>query len=422
MPVPPSYIRSVHTVIALLIVILIPGAVYAQAAVPYTVVFDSYMTAQAGAQSLVTAQHVLAAAEDRWLPLKMGEESSRPGLALGILYRAGKFIGLDIPQDHLLLVVAHEVFGHGSRFRELGDGRIRYGFDAPIPYGSGDAVTKFNGLFPISPLASLNVSAAGIEAQHVLADAITERAVPRGRLHYREAWLYFESRMAALSYTLSASPTSSEGHDIADFLDTFEEACSAPCEPLTRRYVQDRVLIVLADPLLYYSIYGFAASYVGSGNATGPMPLIPVGGGVRVLPSLGYALAPYGGELVVRSSITSDRTGWRFTNIALRAGNTGASTTWGVSARMADVLQLRGLRFGLAVDMWRQPELLAEQTSAPLHLGGGAMANTIVPLPRKFQTSWLQGIYVAAGYKTQGYVPGEQLSGGAVVRAGIALR
>src|SRR5688572_19589953 len=191
MAVPASYIRSVHTVIALLIAILIPGVVYAQAAVPYTVVFDSYMTAQAGAQSLVTAQHVLAAAEDRWLPLKMGEERSRPALALGILYRAGKFIGLDIPQDHFLLVVAHEVFGHGSRFRELGDGRIRYGFDAPIPYGSGDAVTKFNGLFPISPLASLNVSAAGIEAQHVLADAITERAVTRGRLHYREAWLYF---------------------------------------------------------------------------------------------------------------------------------------------------------------------------------------------------------------------------------------
>ncbi len=81
--------------------------------------------------------------------------------------------------------MAHEVFGHGARFRELGDGRIRYGFDAPIPYGSGDAFTKFNGRFPISPLASLNVSAAGIDAQHSLADAIAERAVARGRLHYR---------------------------------------------------------------------------------------------------------------------------------------------------------------------------------------------------------------------------------------------
>ncbi len=98
---------------------------------------------------------------------------------------------------------------------------------------------------------NLNVSAAGIEAQHALADAIAERAVARGRLHYREAWLYFESRMTAVSYILSASPTSAEGHDVADFLETFEKACTAPCSPLTRNDVQRRSLLALADPLLY---------------------------------------------------------------------------------------------------------------------------------------------------------------------------
>ncbi len=274
-----------------------PATVLAQSSVPYTVVFDSYMTPAAGAQGLLTVQHLLATAEDRWLPLKIGEERSRPALAVGILYRAGKFFALDMPQDHFLLVVAHEVFGHGARFRELGDGQIRYGFDAPIPYGSGDAFTRFNGLFPVSPLAQLNVSAAGIDAQHALADAIAERAVARGRLHYREAWLYFESRMAAVSYILSASPTSSEGHDIADFLETFEKACTAPCSPLTRNDVQRRSLLALADPLLFYSMYGLAVSYIGNGSTTGPMPLIPVGGGVRLMPSLGYALAPYGGRM-----------------------------------------------------------------------------------------------------------------------------
>src|SRR5687767_8203164 len=208
-----------------LAMLIAPCVASAQTPVPYLVVFDSYMSPAAGAEGLLTIQHWLATAEDRWLPVKIGAERSRPAFALGLLYRTGKFFALDMPQDHFFLVVAHEYFGHGARFRELGDGRLRYGFDAPIPYGSGNAVTKFNGRFPISPLAALNVSAAGIEAQHVLADAITERAVTRGRLHYREAWLYFESRLAALSYTLSASPTSSEGHDIADFLDTFQEAC-----------------------------------------------------------------------------------------------------------------------------------------------------------------------------------------------------
>jgi hypothetical protein len=407
-------------------VLFAPATLLAQSSVPHTVVFDSYMTPAAGAQGLLTMQHLLATAEDRWLPLKIGTERSRPALALGILYRSGKFLALDMPQDHFLLVVAHEVFGHGARFRELGDGRLRYGFDAPIPYGSGDAFTRFNGRFPISPLADLNVSAAGMEAQHALADAIAERAVARGRLHYREGWLYFESRLAAVSYILSASPTSSEGHDAADFLETFEKACTAPCSPLTRNYVQRRALLALVDPLLYYSMYGLAVSYIGNGNTTGPMPLIPVGGGVRLMPSLGYALAPYGAEWTLRTAFQqgqrAERRERRLTNVALRVGNTGASSAWGLSVRAADALRVRRLHVGLAADIWRQPELLADKTSDEQHLGAGVVATVIVPLPRLLRSRWSDGIQVAAGYKSQGYVPGEQLSGGGVLRVGVVLR
>ena len=400
-------------------------AAFAQTAIPYVVVFDSYMTPAAGAQDLATVQHLLASAEDRWLPLKLGDERSRRGLALGIFYRSGKFLTLDMPQDHFLLVVAHEVFGHGARFRELGDGRLRYGFDVPIPYGAGGAFTKFNGAFPISPLADMNASAAGMEAQHSLADAIAERAVERGRIHYREGWLYFEARMAAVSYILGASPTSSEGHDAASFLEKFEKACVTPCVPITRNQMQRRSLLALVDPLLYYSIYGLAVSYIGNGNTTGPMPLLPLGGGLRVMPSLGYALAPYGTEWTLRAAFQNDvkaqRRERRLTGVTLRVGDTGASSPWGIGARAADVLRVRGLRIALAVELWRQPELLADHTSDAPHVGGSAVGTVILPLPRMLRSQWSDGIQISAGYKSQGFVPGEQLSGGAVVRAGIAF-
>ncbi len=398
----------------------------AQTSVPHAVVFDSYMTPAAGAADLLALQWLAARAEDRWLPLRLGSERSRPALALGILYRSGKFLAVDVPQDHMLLVVAHEVFGHGARFRELGDGRIRYGFDAPIPYGSGDAFTSFNGRFPVSPLAHLNVSAAGIEAQHSLADAIAVRAVARGRIHYREAWLYFESRLSGMTYILSASPFSAEGHDPADFLEQFETACRAPCTPLTRRHIQRRALLALGDPLLYYAVYGVTASYIGNGEPTGPMPLIPVGKGTRVVPSLGYALAPYGEEWSVRTWFQTeereDRRTPRLTKLTVRVGNTGATATWGVSARLADVLHVKGVPIEAGVDVWRQPDLLADQTSDPLHTGAAGTATIVVPLPRFLRSTWSQGLHVTAGYKSQGFVPGEQLSGGAVFRAGLTLR
>lgn len=398
---------------------------------PHVIVFDQYMSPAAGAQGLLTVQHLLASAEDRWLPKKIGDERSRPKLALGILYRSAKFMALDVPQDHLLMVAAHEVFGHGARLRELGNGRIRYAFDAPIPYGSGNASTRFDGEFPISPLASLNVAASGIEAQHAVADAITEKAVARGRIHYREAWLYFESRITGMTYILTASPHSAAGHDVADYLDTFEDACTRPCAAPTRKYVQQRALIALADPLLYYAIYGFAASYIGAGNTTGPLPLIPIGRGIRMLPSLGFSLAPYGAEWVGRSTFhTGERgegrgkrvPGVTLTGVTLRIGNTGASTTWGVGVRAADVLRLRGLRVDATVEVWRQPELLTDKTSDPLHTGGGITGSVVVPLPRRLRTPWTDAIFVTAGYKSQGYIPGEQLSGGGFLRAGFVVR
>ena len=398
----------------------------AQTAVPYAVVFDRYMTPAAGAHDLVALQHVMATAEDRWVPHRFGTEASRPALALGILYRSGKFLALDVPQDHMLMVVAHEVFGHGARFRELGAGRIGYGFDAPIPYGSGDAFTSFNGRFPLSPLAHLTASSSGIEAQHSLADAITERAVARGRIHYREAWLYFESRLTGMTYMLTASPNSSEGHDVADFLDIFEDQCTAPCSPLTRRDVQRRALLALADPLLFYSLYGVTASYIGNGNTSGPMPLIPIGRGMRMVPALGYALAPYGAEWSVRAAFQADARAQnrrrRLTHVALRVGNTGATTTWGASARVADVVRVWTLHVGASVDAWRQPDLFADHTSEPLEMGMGATATVSVPLPAFLRSPWSDALQVTAGYKSQGYVPGEQLSGGAVLRAGITLR
>jgi len=396
----------------------------AQTSVPPAVVFDSYMSPAAGAQDLVTLQHVLATAEDRWIPLKTGSEQSRRGLALGIAYRSGKFLALDVPQDHMLMVLAHEVFGHGARFRELGDGRIGYGFDPPIPYGSGDAYTSFNGRFPVSPLSHLAVSSSGIEAQHSLADAITDRAVARGRIHYREAWLYFESRLTGMTYILTASSNSVAGHDVADWLKQFAEACTTSCTPLTRREVQDRSTLALGDPLLYYSLFAVSASYIGKGETSGPMPLIPIGDGVRILPSLGYALAPYGAEWTVRTSFQTSRASrfMKMSRVVVRVGDTGASTTWGAQARLTDVMRIKGLRIGATVDIWRQPDLFADTTADPLHTAAGGMATVMVPLPRFLRSPYSDFAQVTAGYKAQGYVPGEQLSGGVVVRAGITLR
>jgi len=258
-----------------------------------------------------------------------------------------------------------------------------------------------------------------------MADAIAENALIRGRLHYREAWLYFENRYVGMTYMLNATEHAKEGNDIADFVRSFRDACEAPaCNLIRLRDIQRGALLTLGDPMLYYALYGFASAYIAEGKISSAMPMLPVGHGVRVLPSIGFQLAPYGTERLFRTALIESRTGAaaaaRFTTATLRVGNSGSSTPWGVDVRAPSVRVFRSVRAGVTVSVWRQPPLLADDTSEPLKTGAAATATVTVPLGKFTRTEWLRA-KVTAGYKSEGFVPGEQLSGGIVIRAGLTV-
>src|SRR5579864_2935517 len=193
-----------------LLISLLP--VIAQGQQPSAVVVDREMTPTAGTIDLLTVQRVLDIFEDRFLPPKRFDETTPLRQAFGIGYRLGKLLALDIPQDHFLMVIAHEVYGHGARLREIGVPDIRYHFDPPIPYGSGGASTEFEGEV-VTRADRLAIDTGGIEAQNVLADNIGRQAVERGAISHRGAWLYLESRLDGLGYIRSVSPQSPPGHD-----------------------------------------------------------------------------------------------------------------------------------------------------------------------------------------------------------------
>jgi hypothetical protein len=93
-----------------------------------------------------------------------------------------------------------------------------------------------------------------------------------------------------------------------------------------------------------------------------------------------------------------------------------------VKAHVADALRFKGFGIGATVDVWRQPDLAAETTSSPLQTGAAALGTVTLPLPEFLQSAWSQRIHVTAGYKSWGFVPGEQYSAGVVLRAGVTIR
>jgi hypothetical protein len=385
---------------------------------PYVLVADRHMTPAAGAIDLLTIQRTVAALEDRWLPAALFDESTITRRTLGIGYRFGKWFALDLPLDYFLMVVAHEMSGHGARLREIGADSIQYGFDPPIPYGDGGAFTEFRGLVAATRADVLGIDAAGIEVQNVLADIIGRQALGAGALHHREAWQYLESRLDGLGYIRSVTDRSPPGHDVASFLEDFNAGCDPPaCDPLTAPTLKRRALLMLADPMLAYSAYGWAVSYLVRGRSSVSAPMIPLGRDLRYLPALRFEMTPYGTEWSTDHYFTRSR---RLSSLSVRVGDTGAARAWGLGVRATDIVRPARVSVEFQADVWRQPPLDAPPDAQRLATGALAAATVQVPLRRSGAAGRL-GLLVQGGYKTDGFVRGERLHAGPIVRAGLTF-
>jgi hypothetical protein len=395
------------------------GPARAQDDRPFVIVVDRDMTPAAGTIDLLTVQRALVTVEDRWLPPARFDESTRVKRGLGIGYRFGKWFALDLPQDHFLMIVGHEIFGHGARLREIGAHGVQYSFDAPIPYGPGGAVTEFSGDLLVTRADALAIDTSGIEAQNVLADHIGREAVASGALHYREAWLYLESRLDGLRYIRSVSPRSSPGHDVRSFLLDFNDQCDPPaCKPLDAATLKRRALVMLSDPMLAYAGYAWAVSYMVQGRTTGPVPMIPLPGGLRYLPALRFEMTPYG------TAITGDNTiarHGRVTTVSIGVGDTGAARAWDVGVTSGHLLRGSRLNAGASIKLWRQPELDAPPNAQVMKTGVLAVGTLRIALPGSVAAG-RAGVLVEAGYKSDGFVRGERLHAGPIVRAGVVIR
>jgi hypothetical protein len=397
--------------------VFMPRAAPAQDAPVLEVWADRDMTPLSGTADLLAVDHALAAVEDRWLPASPFDESTGIKHALGVGYRIGKWFALDLPQDHLLMVVGHEVFGHGARLREIGAHGVSYGFDAPIPYGGGGAVTEFRGDLLVTRADALGIDTGGIEAQNVLAGTIGRHAIEAGTIGYRDAWLYLESRLDGLRYIRSVSPRSAEGHDVRSFLIDFNDGCDPPvCSPISASTLKRRALSMLADPMLAYAGYGWAYSYFGHGRSSSPVPMIPLPAGVRYLPALRFEMTPYGTAITTEHTFARDASQ---AMLSVGVGDTGRTHAWQIGVATANLIRRARWRADLTADVWRQPSLDTPPDAQSMETGVLGAGTLRVPLGAPGDRA---SVLVEAGYKSDGFIRGERLHSGPIIRIGIALR
>ena len=105
---------------------------------PKTFLFDKNFSCISSSYNIISLHQFLVYQQNKLLKPKLFHERSLPRKTFGILYRISKGILIDMLIDEYLMLVQHEVFGHGDKFREFNLINHTYEMNPFWPYGGGN--------------------------------------------------------------------------------------------------------------------------------------------------------------------------------------------------------------------------------------------------------------------------------------------
>lgn len=371
---------------------------------PVGLIFDRTFSQVVGAEAIITAFRGYQLLDDWIAPSTAGNTSGSM-----IAGRFGKaiFEGL---LSTTAMVTQHEVFGHGARAREFDIHVYRYSIG---PFGGSTSfnATKFNQLSLNEQIA---FTAGGMEGSNILGRQIRGRWLRSQSIDSREASLYFAvSYLDQTQYIMSTKLSNRDrtfpiGHDVFQYVNEVNRWNRG--QTLTTHKLRKQALVDFLDPYLYYSIYSIGL-YVIDGCQLWEYPMIPIGE-YRFLPMARLVLAPYGPEYQLTTLIKGPE---RNIIANFRYGNTGRQHSSALGIEVSDILSSDLLFVDGKVELWNQPKLYTAFASGREKLGAAAS------LVARYRVIKQLDVLGQAGYKTTGFIPGEELKHGPILRVGFML-
>lgn len=367
---------------------------------PVGLIFDRSFSPVVGAQALITLDRVYQWLDDRFLPSTAHDNS--------FLMVAGRF-SKEIFETLLsttFVIIQHEIFGHGARAREFHVPVTRYSIG--ILSGTTYLSDKY---FQVSPSEQIAIDAGGVEATGILARQLQNRWLASQFIDSREANLYFFSYTDQTFYILGSKAfardnTFPEGHDINNYVNLINKW--NPNSHLSTGKLRKKTLIDFLNPYLYYSLYSIGL-YVGDGCQTWEYPMINIMD-YKYLPMFRLALAPYGPEYQFINLI---KTPEHIISATFRYGNTGNQRSSALALEVSDILTFDKLFIDGKAEVWKQPKLFTQFAT------GSNMAGVAASVIARYQCTKQFFLVGQVGYKTTGFIPGEELKRAPILRVGF---
>jgi hypothetical protein len=402
------------------------------------VVADPKFGEEGGVRTVRSVGHLLFEYEQALPRFAEIDEATALGKTAAVAGRALKLTLLDYPLASTQAVVVHEVFGHGSRARELGASPT-YTFRLPEPYAAilspGDPDGRVGGEYHdvyLPPVQDLVVRLGGVESGYLMAWWIdAEATAARGWIRHDDLLVYASAKVVYMhdlfGSSLERAGASATDSDMAAYVTDLQARFG-------RETPADRVAMVhklraayiwnLADPTLLYAAYGTAVDSLWNGRRYSRLPLPTVAGtDVYVVPRFGFS--PFGAEHYV--DVFASRAGV-LVDVYGRAGSSGLASYTGGGVRVLGWRPVRAVSLGGEVDVWNQPAVL------PGGAGGGiGELGTPAPRPTNDSPGVNAGVFARLAvlgkigvtgkiaYKTSGYLMGEPVGDGVYGYVGLSV-
>jgi hypothetical protein len=300
----------------------------------------------------------------------------------------------------------------------------------PYDYGGGMAYRgewKKEGFRKRTWHEDMMASAGGMEANSVMANTIISKWMAKGSMNYRETYLYVSNRNNITAYILSTSLCEqnddcepSRGNDVLSYL-SYVNAENGAFRPndyfLTLDDLKKQSIINLFDPFQFFALYTYFKTYLWDGNEEGNIPMISLWK-IKYLPSFHLGLSPFGTEYYFDNYLSAQKQWYSF---YLRKGDNSFHDFWGMGFKGNKVVDSRYISVSPSFDFWDQPsiKLGGEEITESKGGLGFAVSGTFNFKITKGQNPF--GIYTQLGYKSAGFVEGEMLSDGLILRFGLSF-
>jgi hypothetical protein len=390
----------------------------------YSIVFDPGLTMRSGAESIITIHKGIASVEDKFPGTSWFNESTILGKVGGISTRLVKYWFIDLPVDYFSIILSHEYFGHGARYRELNIRDIQYGYDFPPPYGPGGGYATNNRSLQVSYQELISIWTGGVEIHSIINRDLGMRWISTNKMYYREASQYFWSFQIYMNYIQKTNEDINDGtvdNDIRAYIRLIN-AEKVSTEPsillMSVKDLKSKTLINVANPFVFFSIYSIIKTYLWGGDSYNEVPSFKFGN-IQYLPVFRTGITPFGVEYHLESYLRFKRMS---SMIDIRYGDQTFYSDWGgIGAYMRNIYYDKILSIDTNFDLWKQPGLLfgsdqseRKGTGLGFYFSGRCnynLVNGIMPV----------ALMLELGYKSTGFLEGFSLNSSPIIQFGISF-